>query len=258
MVNFQTMRNIFLSITLILPLLLAGGCKSNDTSTNPPVITPITEDLFPLVAGRQFQYTGYLVYQGTVDSAVQPSVGAYAASWTVLPGPSGTWLIQDSTTVFSATTVRYFQIKKDTSNGDFSFRQTLGPFYRAINASYTDTAVWIGIARPSMGIGTSWTAFDTTVTGNIPGVGSAPVHFQIFGEIVGQFSITDSSSAHTVYPHAYKVRTWRKITAGGFVVQDDATTAILWLVANIGPVQIDVAGDTENYGFFRVMTGKNF
>src|SRR5262249_52552020 len=150
--NFQPVRYIALIITATLPILLSGGCKNNDTTTNPPAITPITDDLFPLSAGAHLYYTGYLLYPGAADSAVHPSVGAYAASWTVLPGPSGTWLIQDSTNVFSTVSVRYFQIKKDTSSGDFSFRQTLGPFYRAINATYTDTAVWIGIARPSQGV----------------------------------------------------------------------------------------------------------
>ncbi len=254
----QKIGYFFLIAAALLPIILAVSCKSNDTSTGPPVITPITDDLFPLVAGRRFEFSGYLVAVGSVDSAVSGSAASYIGVWNVLPGPSGTWLIQDSTTVFGYTSVRYFQIKKDTSNGDLSFRQTLGPFYRFFHVSFTDTAVWIGLARPSQGLATAWTAFDTTVTGNIPGVGSAPVRLQIFGEILGQVSITDSSSAHTVYPKAYKVRTWRKITAGGIVVQDDATTAILWLAADVGPVQVNVAGDTENYGFFRVLKSRNF
>src|SRR6266850_3153777 len=154
-------------------LILAGaGCKKDDGTTN-PVITPITEDLFPLVAGRRFVYTGFLVDTNSVETPVASSIGNYQAVWNVSPGPSGTWLIQDSTTVLSVTTTRFFQISKDTSTGDFSFRQTLGPFYRAIHATYTDTAVWIRIARPSMGIAVIWNAFDTTVTGSIPGGGTA-------------------------------------------------------------------------------------
>jgi len=239
-------------------LILAGaGCKKDDGTTN-PVITPITEDLFPLVAGRRFVYTGFLVDTNSVETPVASSIGNYQAVWNVSPGPSGTWLIQDSTTVLSVTTTRFFQISKDTSTGDFSFRQTLGPFYRAIHATYTDTAVWIRIARPSMGIAVIWNAFDTTVTGSIPGGGTANVRLQIFGEIEAKVSITDSSASHTVYPTAYRIRTWRKITAGGFVIQDDATTARLWLVANVGPVQVNISGDTENYGHFRVLEGKNF
>lgn len=251
------LRDSVLLIAAFLLILSAGGCK-NDTGPTTTVITPITDDLFPLVTGRRFEYTGYLVYQNTVDSAVASSIGAYAGVWTVLPGPPGTWLVRDSTTVGATTTVRFFQIKKDTSTGDFSFRQTLGPFFRAINATYTDTAVWIALARPSMGVGTAWTAFDTTVTGNIPGVGSASIHLEIFGKIEGQFAVTDSSASHQVYPHTYRIRTWRRITAGAFVIQDDATTAKLWLAVDVGPVQVNISGDTENYGFFRVLKSRNF
>ena len=257
MMNTERMRASVLIIAGFLLILLAHGCKSSD-NVAPPPITPITDDLFPLVTGHRFEYTGYLVYPLTVDSAVGPSIGAYGGVWTVLPGPSGTWLIQDSTNVAGVTSVHFFQIKKNTSTGDFSFRQTLGPFYRAIGAVYTDTLVWIALAKPSMGINTAWTAFDTTVTGNIPGVGSASVHLEIFGKVEGQFPVTDSSADHHVYPKTYRVRTWRKITAGGFVIQDDATTARLWLAADIGPVQVNISGDTENFGFFRVLKSRNF
>ena len=257
MINLRTSARFLLMLAAQLLIFTGGGCKKDEGPTT-PVITPITEDLFPLVAGRRFVYTGFLVDTNSVETPVASSVGHYQAVWNVLAGPAGTWLIQDSTTVGTTTATRFFQITKDTTTGDFSFRQTLGPFYRAIHATYTDTAVWIGIARPSMGIGVVWTAFDTTVTGNIPGVGTSNVRLQIFGEIEAKVSITDSSASHTVYPNAYRIRTWRKITAGGFVVQDDATTAKLWLAANIGPVQVNISGDTENYGHFRVLKDKNF
>jgi len=257
MINLRSTVPFLLMLAAQFLILAVGGCKKDEGPIT-PVITPITEDLFPLIAGRRFAYTGFLVDTNTVETPVASSIGHYQAVWNVNPGPAGTWLIQDSTTVDSTTTTRFFQISKDTTTGDFSFRQTLGPFYRAIHATYTDTAVWIRIARPSMGIGVVWSAFDTTVSGNIPGAGTANVRLQIFGEIETKVSITDSSASHTVYPNAYRIRTWRKITAGGFVVQDDATTAKLWLVANIGPVQVNISGDTENYGHFRVLKDKNF
>jgi hypothetical protein len=238
-------------------IMFSDGCKSNDTTTAPPVVTPITDDLFPLVAGHRYVYTGFLVAPNTVDSAIGISIGSYLGIWTLLPGPSGTWLIRDSTTVQGITGVRFFQIKKDSGTGGFLFRQTLGPFYRAVGATYSDTLAWLELVNPSVGVGVQWTAFDTTVVGHVGGL-TGDVHLQIFGKIEGQVSITDSSSSHQVYPHAYRVRTWRKITAGGFVVQDDATTAKLWLVADIGPVQVNISGDTENDGLFRVLTSRNF
>src|ERR1051326_5246802 len=85
---------------LILGLILSGGgCKSDIINTPPPVVTPIHDDLFPLAAGRRFVYTGFLVAPNTVDSAISSAIGSYVGIWTVLPGPSGTWLIRDSTTV---------------------------------------------------------------------------------------------------------------------------------------------------------------
>src|SRR6266581_1162829 len=105
------MKQILTIIFIQLILALAIGCKKEDTTTNPgPTITPITDDLFPLVTGHRFVYTGFLVYPNTEDSAVTASIGAYTAIWTVLPGPSDTWIILDSTTVGLTTTVRPFQI----------------------------------------------------------------------------------------------------------------------------------------------------
>ncbi|TLY28454.1 MAG: hypothetical protein E6K56_09895 [Ignavibacteria bacterium] len=168
MINLRTSARFLLMLAAQLLIFTGGGCKKDEGPTT-PVITPITEDLFPLVAGRRFVYTGFLVDTNSVETPVASSVGHYQAVWNVLAGPAGTWLIQDSTTVGTTTATRFFQITKDTTTGDFSFRQTLGPFYRAIHATYTDTAVWIGIARPSMGIGVVWTAFDATVTSDFRG-----------------------------------------------------------------------------------------
>ncbi len=241
-------------------ILVTSGCKKDEGTTGPQSATPITDDLLPLVAGHQYVYTGYLVDTNTVSTPVAGTVGNYQAVWTLEPylaDPTGkTWFFIDSTTVLGSTTVRILLIQKDSSTGDFAFRQTLGPFYRAIHASYTDTLIWVQIARPSVGAGVTWTAFDTTVSGEFQGQ-AVGVHLQIFGTIDAGVSITDSSLAHNVYS-AYRVRTWRKITVGTFVIQDDATTALLWLVKDIGPVQVDIAGDTENFGHFRVMTSKNF
>jgi hypothetical protein len=216
----------------------------------------IHADLFPLLAGRYYSYTGFLVEVNTVAT---PKAGSYSASWTVAPVGGTTWLIQDSTTYNSHLTTRGFLIRKNVS-GDFDFLQTLGPFYRAFSVPFTDSTAWIHIAKPSLGItGTpntaQWTAFDTTVTGTIGGT-SGLVRLQILASLSGAI-ITDSTAGHNTYA-SYYVRTWRKITLGSIVVQDDATTARLWLVKDIGPVQVNIAGDTENYGHFRILQSKNF
>lgn len=253
--------NISLLVVVVLGALLSvAGCKKDEGGTGPQTSTPITDDLLPLVAGHQYTYTGYVVDTNTVSTPMAGTVGNYQATWTLEPylaDPSGkTWVIIDSTRVTGDTSVKALLFQKDTSTGDFAFRQTLGPFYRAIQAAYSDTAIWVQLARPSVGAGVTWTAFDTTVSGQFQGQAVA-VHLQIFGKIDAQVAITDSSSAHTTYS-SYRVRTWRKISVGSIVLQDDATTALLWLVKDVGPVQVDIAGDTENFGQFGVLTAKNF
>lgn len=235
--------------------IFAAGCKTDTTSTTEPTVTPITANLFPLVAGHSYEYTGYLVDTNSVSTPA-PGIpaGAYHASWLLIDAGDGTWLLLDSTHVASTTSVRFFRVKKDSSTGDIAFLQTLGPFYRAIQASYTDTAIWLYLARPSRGMNSIWTAFDTTVHGTVNGV-SSDVHLQIFGIIEARETITDSTDAHTAY-NTYRIRTYRTITVGPISVT--TTTAKLWLAADVGPVQVDIAGDPENYGHFRVMQDKNF
>jgi len=247
------------AIATIFCALLLAGCKSDSgTTITTPAASPITDNLFPLVAGHQYEYTGYLVDTNQVD-VPKPGIppGLYSTTWTVLPGPAGTWLIKDSTRVAGTSTVRFLQIRKDTTTGDFDFRQTLGPFLRRFGVTYTDTAIWVKVARPSMGIGVIWVAYDTTVTGNVPPIGTADVHITIFGKIEGQVDVIDSSAGHLTH-RCYKVRTWREITVGGFTVQTDATTAFLWLEKDLGPIQVNIAGDSENYGHFRVLKNRNF
>ncbi len=248
-------RHAVLIFLLVVPaLLLSSGCKSDSGGSTQVQITPITENLFPLVAGHQFQYTGYLVDTNQVSAPAPGQPTPYKASWTLAPGPSGTWILIDSTQVGATTpSVKLLQIKQD-AQGDYYFRQTLGPFYRAIQASYTDTLIWVLLAKPSVGVNYEWTAFDTTVNGVVNGV-PASIHLQILGIIEGKEIITDSTSAHAK-DTTYRIRTHRKITVSGFSVL--STTAVLWLQPNVGPVQIDIAGDPENYGHFRVLSGKNF
>src|SRR5689334_19248016 len=243
------------ALLLALAALLGAGCKNDSTTSPETTVHPITANLFPLVAGHSYEYTGYLVDTNSVSTPA-PGIppGSYRARWTLIPAGDGTWLIQDSTEVASTTTVRFFRVRKDTATGDIAFMQTLGPFYRAIQASYTDTAIWIYLARPSRGMNATWTAFDTTVSGVVNGI-SSNVHLQIFGIIEARETITDSTHDNTPY-NTYRIRTYRTITVGPVSVT--STTAKLWLAADVGPVQVDIAGDPENYGHFRVMKDKNF
>ncbi len=244
--------------------------RVKDADTNRVTITvtitgAITYDLFPLTVGRKFTYAGYATAAGTGAPIADPT-GRYKTIWTILtnaaPSPLGgtATALQDSTTgsflPAGVYAVRTLLIRKTTA-GDYEFLQTIGPFKRAFGiptgTSAADTLKWIAVARPSVGLDAQWAAFDSTFTG----ASSTLVRLQIFGKIEALVSINDSSAAHTSHS-VYRSRTWRKITVGGSVVQDDATTSQLWLERNVGPVQIRIVEDTENIGHFRVMQSKNF
>jgi hypothetical protein len=261
----------FLVFGLISAVAIFGflpGCKNDDTSTNSNVVA-ITDDLFPLVLGHQFTYTG----RATFGGADLPDPGnVYRTTWTVGPsgiptplGGTGTALI-DSTRLYlsppgaAVTVATTLLIRKDAATGDFFFLQTLGPFKRAfgitVGTAATDTLVFLAIARPSQGVGSTgaqWTAYDSTFIG----AGNVSVRLQILGQIEAQETIMDSAA--TPASHAvYRSRTWRKITVGGTVVQDNVTTSQLWLQKDIGPIQVRIAEDTENLGHWRFFVSKNF
>jgi hypothetical protein len=81
------------------------------------------------------------------------------------------------------------------------------------------------------------------------------VRLEIKGAVEAQEALTDSSGASR---DTYKIRTFRRITLGTNVVADNVTTAIFWLVKDLGPVQLLISPDTENLGHFRVLKLKNF
>jgi len=257
---------------LICVLVVGGaGCKKDEETTNPVVIVPITDNLFPLTVGNKFTYGGYATIAGSGDTMPDP-LSVYKTVWTiatnVAPSPLGgtATAIVDSTTLpvgpggAGVTFARNLLIKKDSVKNDYYFMQTIGPFKRVfgitVGTAPSDTLIWVAVARGSQGVGSTgaqWTAYDSTFTGT----GGSSVRLQIFGKIETQETITDSSSAHTQYL-TYRSRTWRRITISGSVVQDDYTTSKLWLAKDIGPVQVRIVEDTENIGHFRVMRSRNF
>jgi hypothetical protein len=256
---------VFLSLALMIT-----GCPDDETTPTDggTTITPITDDLFPLVVGHKFVYTGYATAPGSGTTIPDPT-SSYNTIWTVASNAAPTPLggtataLVDSTTGpfgpggFVVTVARTLLIQKE-SNGDFLFIQTLGPFKRAfgipVGTAASDTLFWVAVARPSHGVGSTgaqWTGYDSTFTGT----GGTQVQLQIFGKIEAMETITDSAATPR---ETFRSRTWRKITVGGSVVQDDATTSQLWLAKDIGPIQVRIVEDTENIGHFRVLKSKNF
>ncbi|MBI3189305.1 MAG: hypothetical protein HYZ33_01525 [Ignavibacteriales bacterium] len=236
--------------------LTVGDGAGAEATVNINVSGAITSELFPLVLGHQYQYSGYAI---STSSATLPDPSKiYKTLWTVGATVSGATYLFDTTTFQHPsagviTASRTLVLIKNTATGDFMFAQTLGPFFRAFSIARTDTVRFVSIAKPSLGIGGTWTAFDSTyVNGS-----STNVRLEIFGEVLTGETITDSTTAHTKH-NAIRFRTWRRITVGSTVAVDNATTSRLWLVKNIGPVIVHIAQDTENLGHFRVLQSKNF
>ena len=225
--------------------------------------------IFPLVNCHAYFYGGYAINTSSNGSGRLPDPNnVYRTAWRLLgpnPGPSppaGSYVIRDSTTLrlgaTDTTVTRSLVIIRNPLTGSFTFLQTLGPFFRALAITplgRIDTVRAITIADPSMGIGGTWTALDSTYSN----AGGSSVRLQIIGSLEAGEQITDSTNSpnHPTYD-ALRFRTYRNVFVGSSQVVSNATTSRLWLVKNIGPVQVHIAEDTENLGQFRVLKDKNF
>jgi hypothetical protein len=228
----------------------------------------ITYTIFPLVNGHSYVYAGYATNTSSNGGGRLPDPNnIYRTRWSLigpLPGPippAGSFSIQDSTTLHLGTTdttvTRTLVIIPNPVTGTFTFFQTLGPFFRALGITPpggpTDTVRAVTIVDPRVGIGGTWTPFDSTYTN----AQSSTVRLQIIGTLEGGDQITDSSAQRTTRD-ALRFVTRRNIWVGSSQVVSNAITARIWLSRDIGPVQVHIAEDTENIGHFRVMKEKSF
>lgn len=279
----RTIRFVQLLCCFVVAGVLVVGINACKSDSNPTgnggsggtTIVPITSDLFPVVAGHKYTFIGYArtprPLSGGGGTVVSDPTNSYRTIWTIgptVPSPVGgtATALVDSTrgpfgpSGFVVTVARTLLVKKDSATGDVYFLQTLGPFKRAfgisMGTSASDSLVWVGVARPSQGVGSTgaqWTAYDSTYSGG----GGTTVRLQIFGRIIEQTTITDSSSGHATHT-VYRARTSRNVTVGGTLVQSDAETSQLWLEVGIGPIQVWIIEDTENLGHYRFFSAKNF
>jgi hypothetical protein len=226
------------------------------------VTGPITYTLFPLIPGHRYLYDGYAINTTVNGSTILPDPnGVYQASWLLALSPiPGTTALVDSTTLqlpnIVYTASRTLIIREEPGTGAFEFLQTLGPFFRAFNIlplGRMDTTRWVRIADPSVGIGGTWTAFDSTYSDAL----TQSIRLQIIGELEAGETISDSADTPGVHD-VIRFRTHRNIFIGGTQVVSNATTSRIWLEKDIGPVQVHIAEDTENLGHFRTLKDTNF
>jgi hypothetical protein len=255
-----------LLVAVLAFLLFLPGCSKDENPINGGGET-VPPNLFPLVQGRVFLYSGYLTQLST-ETKIQGS--DLTSSWTlagnfplgIQPYPNP-FLILDSTNIpgFAISGLaRQFFIDADTATGEYQFLSNLGFLFRSQGIYVTpgdsssgvrpDSLVWINLLKTSSGVGSKWIAYNNTFTARI-----GPLRLEIEGEIEAKENLT---LAGTTF-ETYRLVATRKIYLGaGTTPISTGVTAKLWVTAGIGPVRIWLYGDDESNGKFMDLTGKNF
>lgn len=256
------LRNSILSFLLVASVIFTNsGCED---TTEPKGPDPITEDLFPLIVGRQIVYSGFLRARD-VDTNITATGAVFEARMLVASNNQATpvggtsHLLLDSMRVPTGIPTpptfwritRYF-VKRDQPTGphSFSFLTGIGSFYRRFGIARTDTLKWILLADMKAGLDNEWIGFDSTWTSP-----TGLVRLQI----VGKFTRETITTATGQTFNTYKVTATRKIYLGGSPTASVVSpTATLWLAPNIGIVRFIFNADHESPGFWRDFRSKNF
>jgi len=252
------------------------SCEKKSDATSPSVA--ITDDIFPVVAGRKIFFTGFLrspgadtnitatgsFYQsrwtiGTYNGATAPAVVSSGGTCTAIgdsvrvspvpaavgSSPSGTWA-QGSLLIQKAVAV---------GAADFSFMTSLASFYRSVGlASRIDSLRWIKLTDLASGIGVEFTGYDSTYNVTISGAATT-ARLQIVGKFDGTETLTLAGSTFSTY----KLTITRRVYLGGSsTAASIGQTAQLWVAPNIGPVKMILGSDDRNYGHYREFLSKNF
>ena len=245
------------------------SCEKKSDATSPS--TAITDDIFPVVAGRKITFTGFLRAPGAADTNITATGSFYQSRWTIgtyngatappvvstggtctqivdsvkvspLPSPNGTFV------------VGALLLQKAVAQGaaDFSFMTSIASFYRAVGlTTRIDSLRWIKLTDLASGIGVEFTCYDSTY--NIPGPTTA--RLQIVGKFDGTETLTLAGSTFSTY----KLTITRRVYLGGSATAASiGQTAQLWVAANIGPVKMILGSDDRNYGHYREFSSKNF
>jgi hypothetical protein len=250
------LRNVLL-LAGALFLLTASSCKKDENPTDVDS-TPITDDLFPLTAGHQLVFSGYL-RDKTADTNMVFQTGAfYQGRMTVGPttnltpdGSAGTVLI-DSSRVHPAPiwVARNFVIRKASTTGPYDFVTNIGLFYRTFGINRADSLRWVVLVRQDLGIGTEWSAFDSTWT-----IATGSVRLEVVCKVEGREMLSLGGQSF----NAYKVVATRRVYLGGASVPSvTGATATVWLEPNIGIVKFIYNADGETPGFYREYASRNF
>ncbi len=251
------------------------GCKEEEAVVDTtPTVTMITEDIFPLTAGRQIVYGGYLRTINT-DTNWTVTGAVYKTSWTIVsnaaPSPVGGGTghaLYDSTTIPgyaagyptipSIKVASSLMAKRTTATtGDIYLLQNLSAVFKSTGVVYKPTAggvdsiYYIKLVDYSKGLGEGWSCLDTTWTS---ATGS-----KIRMHIKGVWSTAkDTVTGRNAVKYAsYKLTATRDLYVGGTLASSGAT-ATVWFYPGVGPVKMILNASPTDYGHFREILSKNF
>jgi hypothetical protein len=126
----------------------------------------------------------------------------------------------------------------------------IGLFYRTFGINRADSLRWVVLVRQDLGIGTEWSAFDSTWT-----IATGSVRLEVVCKVEGREMLSLGGQSF----NAYKVVATRRVYLGGASVPSvTGATATVWLEPNIGIVKFIYNADGETPGFYREYASRNF
>lgn len=276
-------KNLYtiLSATMLIAVLAFNGCKKDSDPLTPEDKT-VPNDVFPLIAGHIFNYSGYFTNADTQDS-LSGTGSFYSTSWTVRSsdtalanvygglatiiaskpnGKSRSALILDLTLVTPPATFKPTPIAAyyDSSSGDYYYLTNLGLFFRgsvvrdsASGGIRRDSLRFIKLASPKVGIGGTFTSFEENFVSYANPAASTTINLAITGKWESKTDVTVNGVKYSTY---YLVIS--RVAKVGTTPVSTGVTAKLWLAKGIGPVKMFLAGDAEVPGNYRELKTKNF
>ena len=264
-------------------MVFVNGCKK-DEATGPGEDLTVPNDVFPLIATRRFDYTGYFT---TIDTEI-PIAGTsafYSTSWTlgssVTPlsavfgstyaaivsaangGRTSASLVNDSTLTAPGGAMKFTPVFAyyDSTNADYYYMTNLGLFFRSSRIKLPsdttkiriDSLRFIKLASPKVGIGGTFTSFEENFVSYSNPAAPTTINLAITGKWESKTDVTVNGLTFSTY---YLVIS--RTAKVGSVTVSGGVTAKLWLAKGIGPVKMFLVGDAENPGNYRELKTKNF
>ncbi len=251
--------------------------------TNAQTDTTIPNDVFPLIAGHRFEYTGYFTIQDT-EIPVTGTSAFYNTSWTVVSsnitlsaifgplaaviastpnGKTSAAFVSDTTLVTPPSTKKIIPVMAyyDSTTADYYYLTNFGLFFRSSRVKDSSNAAdvrkdslrFIKLASPKAGIGGIFTSFEENFVSYANPSAPTTINLAIRGKWESKTDVTVNGKTFS----SYYLIILRTVKVGTAVVST-GVTAKIWLAKGIGPVKMFLAGDAENNGHFRELKETNF